>query len=250
MFGLTATVPLGANLGVIYSYGMDSARIEGEAAPTTWLAWPTLREAAPAWTCAVRDDVDIADLGADIGDIQGGMVTVQLADDPLRGEITVALGGHVVAVFDGERSADYSAAISRLGRLNMAATCRAKLDVEGGMTVLKMLSRPEIGSPQAPFLPAFEPVGVMTEEFAPDDVRGLLGGLATDGPTTLLGALSIKGGMTVLSIEGLAIGHLERSAERLVGTVLAAGFHATCATTVNRNAAGSIEMAVWIPDEI
>ncbi len=229
---------------------MDSARIEGEAAPTTWLAWPTLREAAPAWTCAVRDDVDIADLGADIGGIPGGMVTVQLADDPSRGEITVALGGHVVAVFDGERSADYSAAISRLGRLNMAATCRAKLDVDGGMTVLKMLSRPESGSPQAPFLPAFEPVGVMTEEFAPDDVRGLLGGLATDGPTTLLGALSIKGGMTVLSIEGLAIGHLERSAERLVGTVLAAGFHATCATTVNRNAAGSIEMAVWIPDEI
>ncbi len=227
---------------------MVSARSEGKAAPLTWLAWPTLREAAPAWTCALRRDVDLVDLGPAIDATPGGMVTVQLTDDG-SGEITVALGGQVVAAFGGERSADYAAAIARLGRLDMAATCRAKFDVEDGATVLKMLCRPEIGSPQSPFLPAFEAVRVVTEEFAPDDVRDLLGRVTAAGPTTVLGALSIRDGLTVVSIEGLAIGHLERPAERLVGAVLDAGFHATCATTVNLGAAGSIEIAAWIPDE-
>ena len=220
---------------------MTPDRKAGGPPAATWLSWPTLREEVPGWSLAIDEDV-AASLRAAPG-TDGAIVMVELVGLSGSSGAAVAVAGRTVAPLEPERAGAYTEVASRLDRLGLAATCRARISADGTGAHLEVLGSPALGGTSSPFLPPFDEVAVAVEAGAHVPAAG-------SGSGPLLGSLSNTSGVTVVSVEGAPVGHLTGPARRAVDLALASGFHATCHVVVQEGADGVTSVVARLPEGV
>jgi len=234
----------------LYSVSVESRVGAGAVVPVNWMSWPTLLEDRNGWLCSIGSDLGQSFLDAPPG--SGDIVMAQLLEG--GGEpasvpaVIVRVGGVVVGWLAEAQAGAYLRAITKLRKMGLPATCRARWVMVEDKLRLLMLGVPTPGSETSPFFPPFDVVQVRIAEAESSAQRSLIEGLADSGPSSALGTLVNSSGLTVLTIEDHVIGHLDGPARAMVDQALALGFHPTCSASVERAIDGGITVTVSLPD--